>query len=487
MLHYSGALFFTALACFIWIVLSSNLDSLLPTFVVFYPTIVFIALLIGPGPACVSIVAAFILTTLFIFPKEHPGDAIHISDYVSAFLFISTCTIMSIIIAQYRRVRDNLQKTVDVQTEELRNVNTTLNLAMESAMAGCWEWNIQTNENRWSDGIWKLYGLEPHSVMPSYEAWLSTVHPLDREPASEAVLKAAREGIQLKAEWRVIDSNGNARWLMSRGRPIKNSEGIMERFIGVVFDITDHKHAAEIIAQSKTELEKVVRVRTQELEESREQLHRLYLHNQSLREEERKKFAREIHDELGQMLTALKINLSLAKNESAGDAEEMIKALETNINYIDQGIKTVKRICSALRPDILENLGLTAAIETQCDELIRYGIDCKAKLPDTDIALPQNMDIVLYRIIQETFTNILRHADATQVKLEFSAYNDSVILRISDNGKGVSVEQLNKEHSFGLVGIRERVAALGGSFAIRGVKGRGTTLKIHLPINQNSY
>lgn len=479
---YVLALSAAVLAYFVYRVLTEFIGSPMPTYFTFYPTVITVALLAGFGPACAAILTATLLTVFAIFPLTGQTPVLTLANIVPMGFFITTCLVMSGIAELYRRSRHRLQEQIDRRTAELRGSTETLHLAMESAMAGFWEWHLETNANVWSEELWGLYGIEPHSCTPSYDIWLQTVHPDDRMRIAEAVQQAAAAGVPLNVEWRVTRNDGTGRWLMSRGKPHKNREGKIVRYVGVVIDITERKTSEELIAKARRELEERVRERTIELENSREQLRRLYMHLQSLREDERKTIAREIHDELGQMLTALKINLSLAKKDSGSDVAGTIRTLETNIRYIDEGIRSVKRICSSLRPDILENLGLAAAIETQCEELDRLGISCDVKLPVRDLVLPHNTDIVVYRIVQEAFTNILRHAGSTCVRVTLLVNDAEAVLRITDNGRGITPEDLEKHGAFGLMGMKERVTSMGGRFRVRGMKNRGTTMVAALPL-----
>jgi len=129
--------------------------------------------------------------------------------------------------------------------EALRESEARLRLALEAANSGTWEWNLQTNENIWSEELWKLYGLEPYSCEASYEAWRQTIHPEDRARIEQAVQEAARQGTELNAEWRVQADDGAERWLMSRGQPVLNEQGKPGRYLGIVIDITRRKQAEE--------------------------------------------------------------------------------------------------------------------------------------------------------------------------------------------------------------------------------------------------
>ena len=132
--------------------------------------------------------------------------------------------------------------------EALCESETRLRLALDAADAGTWEWDLRTNTNLWSEELWRLYGLEPHGCEPSYETWLQTVHPDDRSKTEHIVQEAARKGIELNAEWRVRDRDGTERWLMSRGRPVRDVVGQVVSMIGIVVDITKRKRAEEVLA-----------------------------------------------------------------------------------------------------------------------------------------------------------------------------------------------------------------------------------------------
>jgi PAS domain S-box-containing protein len=131
--------------------------------------------------------------------------------------------------------------------QALRESEARLRLALDAAKAGTWEWDLQTNENIWSEELWKVYGLEMHSCEPSYEAWRQTIHPDDRAKAEQAVQTAASNGTELNAEWRVMDRDGTERWLMSRGQPLRDADSRVVRYIGTVLDITERKQAEEAL------------------------------------------------------------------------------------------------------------------------------------------------------------------------------------------------------------------------------------------------
>ncbi len=221
----------------------------------------------------------------------------------------------------------------------------------------------------------------------------------------------------------------------------------------------------------------------QELEMSREQLRNLSLHLQSIREEERTRIAREIHDELGQSLTALKMDIVWLGNRISEKNATLQKKVEYMSCLIDSTIDTVHRISSDLRPGLLDDLGLVAAIEWQTQDFQRrFGLACRINLAIADDEeIEHHLATALFRILQETLTNIIRHAVATEVAVRFCEKNDTLILEITDNGRGITQAQIDDPRSYGLIGMRERVHPWNGTVLIEGKMNRGTRVTVTVP------
>jgi signal transduction histidine kinase len=156
--------------------------------------------------------------------------------------------------------------------------------------------------------------------------------------------------------------------------------------------------------------------------------------------------------------------------------------IERSLKLVDETIQAVRRIATELRPGILDDLGLGAAVEWAAEEFqARTGIKCRMSLPDLDIALDQDSATALFRIFQETLTNVARHADATEVDVMLARSRDDLSLEVHDNGKGISEEKLAEGRSLGILGMRERALLLGGELAISGAPGKGTKVKVRVP------
>jgi two-component system, NarL family, sensor histidine kinase UhpB len=224
-----------------------------------------------------------------------------------------------------------------------------------------------------------------------------------------------------------------------------------------------------------------------ELELSFEKLRALAIHLQSVREEERTRIAREIHDELGQSLTGLKFDLSwLNHHLTVGDAAAVQLCrdkVHSMAELINSTIQIGRKIATELRPGILDDLGLVDALEWQAHEFeTRTGIRCKFLALPEDLKLDSYRSTALFRIFQETLTNVARHAQADLVCISLQVQNKEIILRVQDNGRGVTEQEISNAKSLGLLGMRERVLVFGGEVGIQGQEGKGTTVTVKLPL-----
>lgn len=216
-------------------------------------------------------------------------------------------------------------------------------------------------------------------------------------------------------------------------------------------------------------------------------LRELATHLQSVREEERTTIAREIHDELGQVLTVLKIQISLLANKLIENQEPLREKITALTNLIDQSVESVQKISSKLRPGILDELGLIAAIEWQTEEFEKLtGIKCSLVLPKEEIDLDAQRATAIFRIFQEALTNIARHANAEKVSVSLLTNLSNISLEIKDNGKGITQEQIKDFRSLGIHGMEERAMIFGGQVYIDGLAGKGTTLKVEIPIEKKN-
>ena len=189
--------------------------------------------------------------------------------------------------------------------------------------------------------------------------------------------------------------------------------------------------------------------------------------------------AREIHDELSQALTAIKIVLSTLMRDLPADKKQQSESI---LKLADETIQSVRRISTELRPAILDTVGLVAAVEWAAEEFqARTGTKCQLDVPQDDVVIEQERATALFRIFQETLTNVARHANATEVDVRLVEEKGNLTLEVHDNGRGVREEQLSAGSSLGILGMRERVLLLGGELTIAGAPGKGTTVRVRIP------
>ncbi|HEV3276057.1 MAG TPA: PAS domain S-box protein [Terriglobia bacterium] len=351
--------------------------------------------------------------------------------------------------------------------EELRHSQEELQSVMTSIPDYLWSGEVDRQGNwkyrYYSSVVEKITGRPPEFFLRGPEAWVSTVHPEDRARMLKSYedLRAGQAEHD-NQEYRILLPDGGVRWVLDSAR-MRHENGVI-RIDGVVGDITQRKLAEE------------------KARHAFEQLRALAAHTEGVREEERKRVAREIHDQLGQALTALKIDLSgLLREFRSCDQAHPGKA-ESILRLVDETIQSVRRISTELRPGILDDLGLVAAVEWAAEEFqARTGTECRLELPEGDVAADPAQATAIFRIFQETLTNVARHANATRVDVRLADGNGGLVLEVRDNGAGISAEKLSQGQSLGILGMRERAALLGGVLAIRGAAGEGTAVEVRIP------
>jgi signal transduction histidine kinase len=254
---------------------------------------------------------------------------------------------------------------------------------------------------------------------------------------------------------------------------------VVDRKDGAEFSEQDAEVMTTLAAQYSAAFERIDA--DANLKASEQQYRDLAGRLQSIREEERTRIARELHDELGQALTAIRMNVSWMGRHAQDEENRVSERARTTTVLIDSTIDSVRRIAAELRPGVLD-FGLTAAIEWQAQEFeSQTGIPCELLLESGSLALDEQVSVAIFRILQETLTNVARHAEATSVVIRFRCENGEALLFVQDNGRGVNAEILAGKRSLGLVGMRERAKLLGGTLSVQGAAGRGTTVQACIP------
>ncbi len=235
-----------------------------------------------------------------------------------------------------------------------------------------------------------------------------------------------------------------------------------------------------------------LRLSGDEIAGSREELQELAGQQRSVRDDEQKRIAREIHDELGQALTGLKLEIHVLRRqikvpEIDVNASVVLSGLDSLSKQVDATIGTVRRISTELRPSVLDDFGLVAAIEWQAAEFGRKsGVKCAFRSNAESISIGSDASTAIFRIFQEALTNIARHAKATGVTVTIDHLNDSIHLCVEDNGSGIDVKKLKKLKSLGILGMRERARLIGAEITISQRKQGGTRVELFAPVRENN-
>jgi PAS domain S-box-containing protein len=303
------------------------------------------------------------------------------------------------------------------------------------------------------------YGEEKLCSRPFFDV----IHVDDRRRFSKSywtILRRSRQGAVVMG--RILNKHTDVKWVRC-SMVLIPWEGKPAVF-ALLQDITEQKSTQE------------------ELDKSRKQLQSLLAHLQCVRENERTRLAREIHDELGQVLTALKMDVSWLRSQLTNTKQPILDKMVAISTLMDETINSVRRISTELRPGVLDDLGVEAAIEWQLQEFAkRSGIMCEVRCLPEHPPLSRDLSTVLFRIFQEAITNVARHAQATKVKVKLMTEPKDIVLQVIDNGKGITQGQISDPKSLGLVGMRERVNSFGGNMRITGYPNKGTTLTVSIP------
>ncbi|MBO6622523.1 MAG: PAS domain-containing protein [Balneola sp.] len=359
--------------------------------------------------------------------------------------------------------------------EQLEKSRAQLSEAQKIAQVGSWEFEVQSYNNvNWSDELYRILGYSPGAFDPSFDKYIEHVHVDDRDILKAEVQKAIKNNRHFNIEHRLVTQKQHEKLIQLHGKIELTKTGEPKKIICTSQDITDLKK------------------KEQKLREHSHRLKKLSAKLENVIEEERIKIAREVHDELGQMLTVLKIDLSMfsgkVKDKISNENFRFFqKNIKTILERIDIIINSVQRITTELRPEVLDDLGLKDAIDWQAKEFSkRAGLVINFKSPDFNSSLVKDEQATaLFRIFQETLTNVMRHAKATFVDIELYFEENSIFLVIEDDGIGISEEDLNSSSSLGIIGMRERTEFLGGDVKLTGVKNKGTKVVLKFPVQDH--
>jgi PAS domain S-box-containing protein len=293
----------------------------------------------------------------------------------------------------------------------------------------------------------RAMGLEPRQFLGH-----SLLEFLGEDAEPVRAVRAALRGGSSAYEYEYRD-----RWYRCRADPLRRRDGTVGGAIHIGFDITERRRAEGAVQRLRAAMNKV-------------------------QEDERRRIARELHDELGQLLTSLRLDLGLMRRELRSVPTAALESrIATMLDLADLTIATVRRVATELRPSVLDDFGLRAALEHERAAFVqRTGIDVKLSIRNDQLIDPDRAT-ALYRIVQESLTNVARHSGATRVDIRVEAMEGKVTAELRDNGRGITEAEVNNLSTLGLLGVRERAFAFGGEAVIESLPGSGTRVFVSLP------
>ena len=297
------------------------------------------------------------------------------------------------------------------------------------------------------------------------DGFLKAIHPEDREQQIKNWENKTAKSEPSFSEYRIIDKAGKQRWINGNAIPVINETGIVTGYLGTISDVSSIKKSEQV------------------LQERTEQLKELSTHLQNVREDERMNIAREIHDELGQQLTGLKMDIAWLQKKAGQEDPAIKNKFEDTLRLIDGTVRSIRRIATELRPSIIDDLGLNAALEWLVSEFSeRMNINIQYENDFDDKNVNPDISIGLFRILQESLTNIAKHANANRVLIILKKVDEALHFSVADDGVGFDNSGGQRQRSFGLLGIRERTYMLQGEYEIFTEPGEGTKIKVCIPL-----
>jgi PAS domain S-box-containing protein len=355
----------------------------------------------------------------------------------------------------------------------------------------------------WNAGAERMKGYRAEEIIGKHFSVLYLREDVMSGKPAANLKEAAQQGQTEVEGWRVR-KDGSRFWANVVVMALRDPQGKLLGFAKLTRDMTERREKEEALTKAKELLELRAEQRAavltrvnyelrreiwdreraeEQLRTSLDQLRALAARLQSVREEERTSIAREIHDELGQACTAIKMDLALIGRKTTRRQERLRAKVAAASQVIDNMITTLRRIASELRPGTLDDLGLTAALEWQAQDFeSRTGIHCQVTLPPDPLALDSERSTAIFRIFQESLTNVARHAQAARVEARLQLEAQHLIFQVHDNGRGFDPAEAKSRRSLGLVGMQERALLLNGDLKIEGVPGAGTTMTLRIPL-----
>ncbi len=355
--------------------------------------------------------------------------------------------------------------------EQMCHSEERLNLALNAVNDGLWDWNVQTGDVYASVRASAILGFEPGELGNRIQPWAERLHPEDRDEVD----RLFREHLEGKsdyynAEHRMKNKQGGYVWVLSRGQVVsRDEEGKPLRMIGTYTDITLRKQAEEALRRSEGDIRRLSRT--------------LMLNSEA----EKKHLSRDLHDEFGQVLCAFQLGVEMLRDHNYGPPDQYEAQCNRLLSLVERLEIDLRHMCDHLRPMMLDDLGLVAALEWLTEQFAQLNPQVTTRFVGSDLRLflPQEQEIALYRICQESLNNVGKYARADMVEVELALDETQVRLAIRDSGVGFSEDSIRRRKGgwgLGLLGMRERAAVIGAKMRINSAPGAGTAVEVDLPV-----
>ncbi len=373
--------------------------------------------------------------------------------------------------------------------DALRESEARLRLALAAGGMGAWDVDLRTNETTWDAQDRALLGVSMEGEAPTPERFYESVHQDDRLRVRQAVEQAVASAGMLEHEFRVVRPDGEVRWLVAKGRVLRDDRGRPVRMVGVNFDVTERKRTDDRLRSFTLELEWRVAERTEELQRSQEQLRALATELNLTEQRERKRLATDLHDYLAQLLVLVRLKLAQLKRASSMDAmREMGEAAE---EAVKEALTYTRTLVAQLSPPVLHEFGLPAALHWLSKQMVRQelSVTVTQRVPD-NVPLAEDQSVLLFQSVRELLMNIKKHAGTQSAHVTIERREREVRITVGDDGAGMDLGAAMATHpessvmssKFGLFSIRERMRAIGGRFELDSAPGRGTTAILVVPL-----
>jgi len=344
--------------------------------------------------------------------------------------------------------------------QALRESQERLQQVARATNDAVWDWDLVTDALWWGEGFLNMFGYGPEEIEPSVESRYTRLHPDDRERVMTGIRAAIDGGETFWAdEYRFRRKDGGYAEIYDRGYVIHSADRRPVRMVGSMMEVSERK---------RTEA----------------QLRNLAARLEAIREEERTRIAREIHDEVGQALTALKMDLAWLGKKVPPRGKPVRQKLRSMEDVIDGTMDALHRILAELRPGVLDDLGLPAAIRWLAEEFKRRTeIACTVHMTGGEPQLDSGQATAVFRILQEALTNVARHAQAKHLEIRLHALPTAFELVVTDDGRGITPAEVQASGTLGILGMRERALTWHGRVTVHGEHGRGTTVRVFMPMD----